>query len=148
MVLKGPELDLDHEQYRAPAFRDKDGHVRTSARIRWWNSGAQKLADLAEIPRGAKGEDHHDYRGLPDRRLRVEDQAYAYSGAQLVFYGHYWREGVPHKLEDWTARTACVDFSAVKGGTLVAYRWDGEKEIDPGHFHPHGPDLVRSTPSA
>ncbi len=39
-------------------------------------------------------------------------------------------------------------FSAVKGGTLVAYRWDGEQEIDPGHFHPAGPDPVCPTPSA
>ena len=67
---------------------------------------------------------------------------------QPVFYGHYWWEGVPHELEDWTAHTACVDCSAVKGGTLVAYRWDGEQEIDPGHFHPARPDLVRPTPSA
>ena len=148
VVLKGPELDLDHDKYRAAAFRDKDGHLRTSARIRWWHAGATKLTDLAEIPQGAKDEHHHGYPGLPDRPLRDEDKTYAYGGTQLVFYGHYWREGVPHKLEDWTAHTACVDFSAVKGGTLVAYRWDGEQEIDPGHFHPAGPDLVRPTPSA
>ena len=145
VVLKGPELDL--ERYGAPAFRDKDGHLRTSARIRWWNAGAEKLADLAEIHRGAKGEDHRAYPGLPDKRLFEEDRAYAYGGAVPVFYGHYWREGVPHKFEDWTSKTACVDFSAVNKGTLVAYRWDGEQEIDPGSYHPHGPDLIRPTPS-
>jgi hypothetical protein len=28
---------------------------------------------------------------------------------------------------------ACVDFSAVKGGSLVAYRWDGETQIQTDH---------------
>jgi hypothetical protein len=145
VVLKGPEFDLT--RYGAPAFRDKDGHLRTGARIRWWNAGAERLVDLAEVPTGATGEDHRPYRGLPDVSLAEDDRAYAYAGAVPVFYGHYWRQGVPHELEDWTATTACVDFSAVKGGTLVAYRWDGEPRIDPGHYHPHGPDLVGPTPS-
>lgn len=30
---------------------------------------------------------------------------------------------------------ACLDYSvATDGGTLVAYRWDGEREIDAGKF--------------
>jgi len=145
VVLKGPELDLG--SYRAPPFRDKDGHLRTSARIRWWNAGAERLSDLIEIHRGAKGEDGGEYPGLPDVPLVGDDRAYAYTDPVPVFYGHYWREGVPHEVEDWTAMTACVDFSAVRGGTLVAYRWDGERQIDPGHYHPHGPGLVRTTPS-
>jgi hypothetical protein len=139
-VLKGPELDL--ESYQAPAFRDKDGHLRTSARIRWWNSDATTLVDLAEVPPGANGKDYQQYPGLPDARLFAGDRAYAYADPVPVFYGHYWRQGAPHKLDDWTASTACVDFSAVKGGALVAYRWGGEQQIDPGHYHPNGPESV------
>jgi hypothetical protein len=30
--------------------------------------------------------------------------------------------------------TACLDFSAVKGGPLVAYRWEGETEVSPHKF--------------
>ena len=104
--------------------------------------------DLPVTYPGGNDETRHSYPGLPDRPPRAEDRTYAYDGTQSEFYGHDWWEGVPQKLEDWTAHTACVDFSAVKGGTLVAYRWDGEQEIDPGHFHLAGPDPVCPTPSA
>ena len=51
-----------------------------------------------------------------------------------MFYGHHWRRGRPRRGVDFTERTACVDFSAVKAGTLVAYRWDGESEIREDHY--------------
>ncbi|MGV0715875.1 hypothetical protein ABQE93_10755 [Mycolicibacterium sp. XJ662] len=31
---------------------------------------------------------------------------------------------------------ACVDFSAVKGGTLTAYRWSGEEQIRGENYVP------------
>jgi hypothetical protein len=31
-------------------------------------------------------------------------------------------------------QVACLDWSAAKGGPLVAYRWDGEAEVDPRRF--------------
>lgn len=31
-------------------------------------------------------------------------------------------------------RVACVDYSAGRGEPLVAYRWDGEQDLDPKHF--------------
>jgi hypothetical protein len=43
---------------------------------------------------------------------------------------------------DWTSHTACVDFSAVRGGTLVAYRFSGESEIRLEHYVPHTADIV------
>ena len=51
-----------------------------------------------------------------------------------VVYGHHWRRWAPDEHLDWTPRTACVDFSAVKGGPLVAYCWRGEPVIDPSHY--------------
>ena len=29
---------------------------------------------------------------------------------------------------------ACLDYSAVKFGRLVAYRWSGERELNADHF--------------
>jgi hypothetical protein len=58
--------------------------------------------------------------------------------AQLIYYderepplfiGHYWQQDTPRPLR---ANLACLDYSAVKGGRLVAYRMDGERELDPG----------------
>jgi hypothetical protein len=48
-----------------------------------------------------------------------------------VIVGHYWRTGTP---EVFTPKVACVDYSAVEGGPLVAYRWDGETELTSDHF--------------
>ena len=48
-----------------------------------------------------------------------------------VFVGHYWMTGHLTRL---TKRVACLDWSVAKGGRLVAYRWDGEQEIDDTKF--------------
>jgi hypothetical protein len=98
------------------------------------------LHDLAEIPSS-------DYQAIRED-LRVESgDLIVGSGSTPVVYGHYWREWGEHgrgsidwkPLEglDWTPTTACVDFSAVKGGPLVAYQWNqGDKEIIPTRFVP------------
>ena len=44
-----------------------------------------------------------------------------------VFVGHYWLNG---KVKPLAKNIACVDYSVALGGKLVAYRWDGESEID------------------
>lgn len=73
------------------------------------------------------------YPPLPE--LEVADAlSHVYIGKVPVFYGHYWRQGSPKHRHDWTAYTACVDFSAVRGGALTAYRWSGEKQIRPDHY--------------
>ena len=64
-----------------------------------------------------------------------------------MLYGHYWRRDNPEHLLDWTERTACVDFSAVSGGTLVAYRWSGEATIYPRNYVPNGEDAVFLDPA-
>ena len=45
-----------------------------------------------------------------------------------VFFGHYWLTGTP-ALQ--TAKHVCVDYSAGKGGPLVAYRFDGQPDLSP-----------------
>lgn len=51
--------------------------------------------------------------------------------APPVFVGHYWMDGVPAPLKH---NVACIDFSAVKYGKLVAYRFDGEKMLSSDKF--------------
>jgi hypothetical protein len=134
ILLKGPEIGLvDHGQ---PPYLDKDGHLRTNARIRWWHGGAATLREIAEIGSSFTTEDGAPYPALPDIEVALQDRSYVYTGTVPVFYGHYWRQGRPHHHRDWNSRSACVDFSAVKGGTLMAYRWSGEREIKPEHYFP------------
>jgi hypothetical protein len=140
VTLKGPELDL--EKYDAEAFQDKDKILRSKARVKWWHGAATTLRELAEVPKGSLGENGQPYGELLETLVDEGDRSFSYSGTVPVFYGHYWRAGVPVEHEDWTRTTACVDFSAVRGGTMVAYRWNGERQIDPLHYHPHGKDLI------
>ena len=49
----------------------------------------------------------------------------------LLFVGHYWQQGRPQPLRP---NLACLDYSAVKYGRLVAYRWSGEERIVPENF--------------
>ena len=100
-----------------------------------------------EVPGNSRTPDGAPIRSLPDTPVSERDRSFSYGDPVPVFYGHYWRTDVPLEHEDWTERTACVDFSAVKGGTMVAYRWSGEDRIDWRHYHPHGPDLIEPTPS-
>lgn len=134
ILLKGPEISLvDHGQ--AP-YLDKDGHLRTDARIRWWNGSASTLREIAEMQSGLTTQDGAPYPALPDIDVAPQERSYVYTGTVPVFYGHYWRQGSPVENHDWNSRSACVDFSAVKGGTLMAYRWSGEGRIAPEHYFP------------
>ena len=150
ILLKGPEMDLT--TYGAPAFKDKDGHKRTHARVKWWKHEVHTARDIAEIPGDTIDEEGNNYLTTHGEQLDQDihggDATYTYAGDVPVFYGHYWRSNHPEFREDWTEKTACVDFSAVKGGTMVAYRWDGETTIDPTHYHPHGPKLIGRMPSS
>jgi hypothetical protein len=134
VLLKGPELSLT--KYGRPDFVDKDGHVRHHARIRWWNSEGKTLDDLAEIPRDSVTAAGDPYPKLPKRKCS-KGAAYEYTGEKPVFYGHYWRTGEPVEGEDWTHNTVCVDFSAVNGEPLVAYRWHEEEKISFEHYVAH-----------
>jgi hypothetical protein len=135
ILLKGPELSLT--QYGLPPFKDKGGNERDHARIRWWNSEGRTVRDLAEIPRGSQTPDGDPYPDLSDDPC-PDEMAYAYGDSTPVFYGHYWRTGAPTRGEDWTDTTVCVDFSAGKGGPLMAYRWDHGAEISGKNFVSHG----------
>jgi hypothetical protein len=126
VLLKGPELSLT--EYGQPGFVDKDNHLRDHARIRWWNAAGETLRDLAEIPPGSFTEDHDPYPELPELNCPKET-VFEYIDQKPVFYGHYWRTGEPLEDQDWTDNSVCVDFSAVKDGPLVAYRWDEGSKI-------------------
>jgi hypothetical protein len=132
VLLKGPEISLaDHGQ---PPYWDKDGHTRDKARVAWWREDAKTLRQLAVMDGNFKTEDGQPYPELPDCEVDASERSFCYRADVPVFYGHYWRSGSPKQGQDWTTRTACVDFSAVKGGDLVAYRWDGETEIQADHY--------------
>ena len=118
-LTKGLEIALPDGHM----FYDKDGHPRHHVRIRWWDTRASSYRDLAVMPEDLR-ERLPDTPILPDPRTPCDN-------AKPVFFGHYWMTGAP-ALQ--SATTVCVDYSAAKSGPLVAYRWDGEPQLDAGKF--------------
>jgi hypothetical protein len=131
-VLKGPEIELGERR----SFVDKDGHCRTAARIRWWDDKAQTLRSIAEIPPGSKTPSGQPFPALPEEPCS-EAERYRYKDKTPVFFGHYWRTGTPTIAGP---AAVCVDFSAVDGGSLVAYQWDGEEVLSDGNFRAYPND--------
>lgn len=118
-LTKGLELRLP----AGHSFVDHSGIERRDVRVRWWHEDPRSFRDVAIV-----GDAQHHL--VPDHPLPPD-----YVGAPLdgppVFIGHYWMTGRP---ELQSPKVACVDYSAAMDGPLVAYRWDGELELDSRHF--------------
>lgn len=127
VVLKGPEAELDGHRYA-----DKDGIERTSGRVTWWDPAATTLATGIRLATDWQITDPNNapVDQLPDTPLPewVRGITPTDPDRSPVCFGHYW-----FRLDDGLnvidSKSACVDFSAVKGGPLVAYRWSGEAEL-------------------
>jgi hypothetical protein len=122
IILKGKEGKLPD----GASFQDKDGHVRTEIRTRWYMAP-----------------DGHTYRTYALQSDEIEcdlklDQAVIAAAAPYpatakpVFVGHYWLSAPrPTVLAD---NVACLDYSVAKGGFLCAYRWNGEQRLGNENF--------------
>jgi hypothetical protein len=117
-ILKGPEVPL-------PDGRSfpQGGHMRKEARVRWWDASATTFRQAAIV-------DAQTQPLLPELSIPA-GVIPGYDGDKPVFFGHYWMTGAPQPL---APRVVCVDYSAGKGDPLVAYRWDGERNLMQEHF--------------
>jgi hypothetical protein len=120
-LAKGPEARVPGDWFS----ENRKGHRRTEVRLQWWLEKAS--ASFAE---SALLGDYRAASPLPETAVPAELMSPPSDGAP-VFVGHYWMTGTPRRM---TRRVACVDWSAAADGFLVAYRWDGETEIDERKF--------------
>jgi len=120
-TLKGKEFDIP-EKY---IWYDKDGHPRTSNRIKWWihphTANCSKF--LFDCPKKMKG------KKKTIRKLKFNVYP---ADAPPVFFGHYWLEYKFPVIQ--SGNVICLDYSVAKKGALVAYMWSGESVIDNKHF--------------
>ena len=122
-VLKGKEIKLP----RGKHFFDKDKNPRHKIRIRWWDADASTFRSAFLGPKTALSH-------IPEDPIDVEHLIKYDSDKPPVFVGHYWMDSEPELL---APNIACLDYSVAKpegGGKLVAYRWDGEQQLDKGNF--------------
>jgi hypothetical protein len=121
-ILKGIEIELPE----GLSYSDKDGHKRSSIRIKWWIAPTPGLTYRSYVfpPDNVS----------PDVVVPPETIHDPYpTQAPPVIFGHYWLP-FDAPCSPLATNVACVDFSAGKGGPLVAYRWDGESQLDSAKF--------------
>lgn len=113
-LTKGIEIPLPPGR----SFLDKDGIERRRVRVRWWDSEASTYRNAAMFSEEFQS-------GLPEEPIPPHAMISPPTD-KPIFFGHYWLTGIPDVL---SSNAACVDYSAGKGGPLVAYRWDGESRL-------------------
>jgi hypothetical protein len=114
LLTCGLELPLPTGRY----ILDKSGNKQLHVRIANWRDWASQIREVALVP---KGQEHQ----LKDMEWPADLVISAIEGAP-IFVGHHWFTGHP-VIE--SPKLACLDWSAARGGPLVAYRWDGESEL-------------------
>jgi hypothetical protein len=104
-----------------------DGLTRAFFRTKFWEDDPQTYGDIVFQP-----------DALPEQ-VAATPLSPTQKGALLrygsheppLFVGHYWCDGTPAPLRP---NLACLDYSAVLYGKLVAYRLDQETTLDPRKF--------------
>lgn len=122
-LTRGTSLKLPNDE----TIVSKDGYVRNMFRTKFWNEAPKTYSDVVFQP-----------DPLPDKLLgralseyELDLLMYYRSDDVPVFVGHYWMSGPPAPI---TPNVACLDYSAVKYGKLVAYRMDNETTLQQDKF--------------
>ncbi len=117
-LLRGTNLKLPNGM----SIEGKDGYVRQFFRTKFWSNDPDIYQDIVFQPDPLPVE-------IAQKQLTKEDRDKLLSyreDAPPLFFGHYWRVGKPECIKP---NLACLDYSAVKYGKLVAYRFDGEANL-------------------
>ncbi|MCY1281887.1 Bis(5'-nucleosyl)-tetraphosphatase, symmetrical [compost metagenome] len=122
-LLRGTDMRLPD----GLTLTSDDGFTRASFRTKFWEEDPQTYGDIVFQP-----------DALPDWVARTplteleKAELLRYGEREpMLFVGHYWRSGKPAPIR---ANLACLDYSAVLYGKLVAYRLDQETRLDPRKF--------------
>lgn len=109
------------------SITSSDGVTRRGFRVKFWISDPHTYGDVEFQPDPLPD-------GVAEQPLTPlqRDKLLFYGPEQVpLFVGHYWQSGRPRRL---AKNLACLDYSAVRGGRLAAYRFDGEPELDDSRF--------------
>jgi hypothetical protein len=120
-TLKGKEMKMPNGLH----FNDKEGTIRTEIRIKWWeNPSEMTYKSISVVP----------IENLPEQPINVSElksNDYYQPKDKKVFFGHYWLQGEPSLCKE---NICCLDYSVAKEGKLVAYRLDGENDLNKIYF--------------
>lgn len=116
-LLKGEERHVP-----GVPFLDKDVNERFSYRLKWWLQGNNlKCRDSL-----------FEFSPEANDTLTLSSIGYEKNDPP-VFFGHYWLKDSEPVLQQ--NNVCCLDFSVAKEeGILVAYSWNGERELVEENF--------------
>jgi len=127
MVVDRLTRGLDLQLPDGAAITGQDGFTRRMFRAKFWADNPQTYQEVAFQP-----------DPLPDHvaAMPISDDdrgklLYYGADAKPLFVGHYWQRGNPRPLRH---NLACLDYSAVHRGKLVAYRMDHEVDLQASKF--------------
>lgn len=128
-VLKGCEVPLPEGVH----FYDKEGTKRVKARTKWWLSPLDNTYDKYLEPHASTAPELQNMK--VDATLVDECYHNGYpSDEKPIFFGHYWLKMESDHPLIQSPNVCCLDYSVAKKGHLVAYRFDGEKELSNDKF--------------
>ena len=116
-TLKGKEIKMPE----GITFTDKDGEQRSEIRIKWWEDPIKSNYKQISI---------EPLESLPETGIDtslLKNSNYYTENDKPVFFGHYWLKGSPSIYRE---NICCLDYSVAKEGKLVAYRFDGENQLN------------------
>lgn len=122
-LTRGGSIDLPE----GVVIHSGDGFTRRSFRTHFWVRDPVTWGDVVFQPDNLPSD-------LERQPLSDDERAslsYYAPDEPPLFIGHYWCEGVPALP---APNIACLDYSAVKHGRLVAYRYNFEQRLEADHF--------------
>lgn len=122
-LLRGTDMRLPH----GLTLTGGDGLTRAFFRTKFWEDDPKTYGDIVFQPDALP-------EPVAQRPLSSDEKnnLLRYGVDEpLLFVGHYWRSGTPAPIRP---NLACLDYSAVLYGKLVAYRLDQETRLDPRKF--------------
>jgi len=122
-LLTGPCMPLPNGM----TMTDSLGYTRNMFRSKFWQQNPKTFGDIVFQPDYLPAE----LAQTPLTEAEYQRLHYYAAHEPLLFIGHYWMKGEPAAI---TNNIACVDYSAVRQGKLVAYRLDDEKNLDNRKF--------------
>jgi hypothetical protein len=122
-LLRGTDMRLP----QGLTLTSEEGFTRAYFRTKFWEDDPQTYGDVVFQP-DALPENVASLPLTPTDKGRLLQYG---PDEPMLFVGHYWRRGRPAPIRP---NLACLDYSAVMYGKLVAYRLDDETQIDPSKF--------------
>lgn len=122
-LTRGTNLRYPEGRY----LLSRDGVKRSVFRTKFWAEDPEIYDDVVFQPDPLP----KDLQARPLDANEKSGLVHYPESEKPLFFGHYWLDGKP---ETQRKNLACLDYSAVKFGRLVCYRYDGESVLDDKKF--------------